>query len=69
MKKYLSILALLTMGLLVTTSCGSDDSNDDGPTPPVAQETKSYVTIGNATYNEGTMPQATSAAKTAKASA
>lgn len=64
MKKYLSILALLTMGLLVTTSCGSDDSNDDGPTPPVAQETKSYVTIGNATYNEGTMPQATSAAKT-----
>lgn len=64
MKKYLSILALLTMGLLLTTSCSSDDSNDNGPTAPVAQETKSYVTIGNATYNEGTMPQATSAATT-----
>lgn len=64
MKKYLSILALLTMGLLVTTSCSSDDSNDDGPTAPVAQETKRYLTIGNATYNEGTMPQATSAATT-----
>lgn len=64
MKKYLSIFALLTMGLMLTTSCSSDDSNDDGPTAPVVQETKSYVTIGNATYNEGTMPQATSAATT-----
>ena len=61
MKKYLSILVLLTMGLLLTTSCSNDDSNDN-PTPPVAQETKNYVTIGNATYNEGAMPQATSTA-------
>ncbi len=58
MKKYLSILALLTMGLQLTTSCSSDDSNDT-PVLPVAKETKSYVTIGNATYSEGTMPQAT----------
>ena len=64
MKKYLSILALLTTGLLLTTSCSSDGGNGDDPTPPVAQETKSYVTIGNATYNEGTMPQATSTATT-----
>lgn len=64
MKKYLSILALLTMGLLLTTSCSSDDGNDNGPTPPVAQETKNYVTIGNATYNVGTMPLATSTATT-----
>lgn len=64
MKKYLSILTLLAMGILLTTSCSSDGSNDDNPTPPVTQETKNYVTIGNAAYNEGTMPQATSAATT-----
>lgn len=64
MKKYLSILALLTMGLLLTTSCSSDDSNDDSQKAPVAQETKSYVSISNATYSEGTMPQATTAATT-----
>lgn len=64
MKKNLLILTLFTMGLLLTTSCSSDDSNGDAPTSPVVQETKSYVTIGNATYNEGTIPQATSTATT-----
>lgn len=53
MKKFFSILALLSFGLMFTTACSSDD--DDS----VPQEVKNYLRVENATYTEGSIPQAT----------
>lgn len=53
MKKYFSILVLLSIGLMFTTACSSD--NDDS----VPQEVKNYLKVENATYTEGSIPQAT----------
>ena len=56
MRKTISILTLLLMGLVLPTACSSDsdDANDES-----SQKTESYLTVENATYTEGSIPQAT----------
>lgn len=44
MKKLLSVLTMLLMGILVlsVTSCGGDEANNETPTPPTPTEAKVY---------------------------
>jgi hypothetical protein len=53
MKKYVSMLGTLLLGLLLTTACGS---SDDDSAPELERKS---LTVENATYVEGTMPAAT----------
>ena len=59
MKKFFAIVALMSMGLIMLTSCSSD--SDDGGSVP--QQMKNYLKVENATYAEGTIPQATTTEK------
>lgn len=56
MRKTISILALLLMGLVLPTACSSDSDDANGRD---SQKTESYLTVENATYTEGSIPQAT----------
>ena len=57
MKKTISILALLLLGLVLPTACSSD--SDDANNGANSQKTENYLKVENATYTEGSMPQAT----------